>query len=413
MTPSTLAGSAAAPGPFDYARALLLVGFAYSGMLKWVGFPIDSTLLAAGALVIAALPELTLIRLDSRRLVPIYLLLGYLTFYALTAVYSQSEDYWALRVRSVVLDALGLACGYALLRRPERLLAFFRATQLVGLGLTLLVFYLFASGAMERVIWAQDRSDHLYPDYLRLGLVVGEGAVASGFQGGIWGYSAATAGAAAMLLLGGRGAIVALVVTATLGLIAGTVGAGRSRALLLGLLFISGIFVLGTMSFRAAQATAELPLTLQRQVLTWSDGGSEAMESRATVFRTAITVWSRSPWIGTGIGGYGIVANGDDEEDNPHNIVLEVAAETGVIGLILFLPGVACVVKGVICCVRGDKTARTIGCLLIFVVLHYMKSGSFSTARDLYVFSGAVLAAACNMRSQRQPHRLRAPGLPS
>lgn len=86
--------------------------------------------------------------------------------------------------------------------------------------------------------------------------------------------------------------------------------------------------------------TLWLPETGQRMVFSTADKLQNFGDSDyGLIFRGAIDVWQQSPWLGSGLHSYqavcselGVLANCS----HPHNLYLQIAAETGLIGLILF-----------------------------------------------------------------------------
>jgi O-antigen ligase len=90
----------------------------------------------------------------------------------------------------------------------------------------------------------------------------------------------------------------------------------------------------------------DLPLTIQRVLIDYSSEATGAFQllDRSNLWRLAIALWNENPVFGVGLAGYPVSAGiGDIEGVYPHNIILELAAETGLFGLTLFLGFVAIV----------------------------------------------------------------------
>lgn len=66
------------------------------------------------------------------------------------------------------------------------------------------------------------------------------------------------------------------------------------------------------------------------------DGGGTSAEGRISRFDSALSFWGNRPLKGNGTGSFGYLYNGTNENDYPHNLVLELLSENGLIGLILF-----------------------------------------------------------------------------
>jgi O-antigen ligase len=124
--------------------------------------------------------------------------------------------------------------------------------------------------------------------------------------------------------------------------------AAGSRGPLLGL--IAGALVLGALSLHSAEARRRLLLIVPvgllaafvvgrvvpgqsiTRVLSFLSGSDTQGEDRITLWHEAWHVAGDHPVFGLGTGGFGSLS---DLYNYPHNIVLEVAAELGVVGVIL------------------------------------------------------------------------------
>ncbi|MCB2425977.1 O-antigen ligase family protein [Methylophaga pinxianii] len=83
-----------------------------------------------------------------------------------------------------------------------------------------------------------------------------------------------------------------------------------------------------------------LPETAQRMIISTLDKLQNFRDSDyGQVFRGAIEVWKQSPWVGNGLHSYQMVCRELGTLSNcshPHNLYLQIGAETGLIGLGLF-----------------------------------------------------------------------------
>ena len=82
--------------------------------------------------------------------------------------------------------------------------------------------------------------------------------------------------------------------------------------------------------------------------------------------------------FGSGIGSFGLLYSGEDGKLHPHNIILEVWFDLGLIGLILL--GIAVAVP-IIASSKNRLEKSIPAVVLIYVLLNYLKSGSYSEAR--------------------------------
>ena len=94
--------------------------------------------------------------------------------------------------------------------------------------------------------------------------------------------------------------------------------------------------VAGYMSY-----TGNVPRTIQRLQLLFDGGGGYAFGRSAGVrveyYYSAYLIWFDHPAYGGGIGSYPVKLGKADARTYPHNLILEIMAELGTIGLLLFL----------------------------------------------------------------------------
>lgn len=77
--------------------------------------------------------------------------------------------------------------------------------------------------------------------------------------------------------------------------------------------------------------------TLSRfEVLLESEGGGVSASARVFNYSQAIQMIKQSPIIGHGTGAFPILLGLEDKRGYPHNLILEILAELGIIGIVLF-----------------------------------------------------------------------------
>lgn len=76
--------------------------------------------------------------------------------------------------------------------------------------------------------------------------------------------------------------------------------------------------------------------TLYRILLFLEPGMGTSAGTRTVYYLTAVKLWSLKPLLGYGIGSWPILTGLPDMYSYPHNLVLEILVELGLIGLILF-----------------------------------------------------------------------------
>lgn len=98
------------------------------------------------------------------------------------------------------------------------------------------------------------------------------------------------------------------------------------------------IIVLASATIALLLPADALTTVIRLQALTSGDMGASA-GTRVHMYSQALHVWAENPIWGAGIGGWPVLTGWGDQKMYPHNLVLEVLAEYGIVGLILlFVP---------------------------------------------------------------------------
>jgi len=121
-------------------------------------------------------------------------------------------------------------------------------------------------------------------------------------------------------------------------------------------------------------------------------GGETSAAARVRLFEFAGELWTRSPFIGVGTGGFEALnarALGAAADTYPHNAVLQVASEYGLLGLALFLGAVSIALLRRL---PGRLTGFTVRALFAFFLLNAMVSGDIFNDRETLGLLLLVLA---------------------
>lgn len=196
----------------------------------------------------------------------------------------------------------------------------------------------------------------------------------------------------AALSAGGRGPVLALVLSFLLFFALSVRGFPRLRidhfALRLGVLAFFATIIL-------AMVSRELfPTLVLRGEILLTEGGTSFL-TRLDLYRAALDQWATSPILGGGTGQFAVAVMGADERLYPHNIVLELGAENGLIGVLAFaiMIGIA-FREGLTRLHNGGRFAKTVGRYLLvascFSLLNAMVSGDINDNRILFAFLGLL-----------------------
>lgn len=196
----------------------------------------------------------------------------------------------------------------------------------------------------------------------------------------------------AALSAGGRGPVLALILSFLLFFALSVQGFPRLRidrfALRLGVLAFFATIIL-------AMVSRELfPTLVLRSEILLTEGGTSFL-TRLDLYRAALDQWATSPILGGGTGQFAVAVTGADERLYPHNIVLELGAENGLIGVLAFaiMIGIA-FREGLTCLHNGGRFAKTVVRYLLvascFSLLNAMVSGDINDNRILFTFLGLL-----------------------
>ena len=84
-------------------------------------------------------------------------------------------------------------------------------------------------------------------------------------------------------------------------------------------------------------ANVHIFLTTFDRLMQLTQGGGNSARTRFWLFEKAWQYWQTSPILGHGMGSFGLLLGWGDVKVYPHNIILEIMVELGLIGLFIFL----------------------------------------------------------------------------
>jgi O-antigen ligase len=148
----------------------------------------------------------------------------------------------------------------------------------------------------------------------------------------------------AFLLVGGaRGPLLGLAVCLVVPLVVVAPRAERGALLVPKIQILAFLLVTGAGAYVAyLLATGQMTATLSRflSLLSYLQyQGTALRHERLSYWSNALTFWSQAPLLGNGIGSFSslyVPGGGEVAGTHPHNILLEILAETGLVGLALF-----------------------------------------------------------------------------
>ena len=158
------------------------------------------------------------------------------------------------------------------------------------------------------------------------------------------------------------------------------------------------------------------PDMLERSIMSISTKLSSFAESDyGLVFKAAWQVWQDNWWFGSGLHTYQsvceqqqLLASTGMVCSHPHNLYLQLGAETGVVGLVLFLIMLCLLYKQVLLpCIKAKNGLQTALCFALLTVSFWPLSGGISVLSNwvaALVWLGVGWALAISRASAVTPH---------
>ncbi len=386
-----------------FSAETFLAAFLFAGRFKTdprlSRLPVDLTLLLFVLSVFTGI--IALFRLKSRNTVRARKLLGpgllFAAYALLSLWWSPGHDYArtkALYLSTLCLWPLLVSCLVVAADRL-RFRRFLLAFLVFSLWLAVESIRAFVHGGAGSFIHV------LGGGYLGLGRMIGMGAVILYGYGidrkrswlsrvPVWAGFAMMA--ALQLVIGSRGSLMATLLALTVPVILGfrvrSTGIGATRYGRGALAVCAIVLVL---MFYLFLSKSEL-ITLERlRLLVTHDVGVSA-RTRLEHYAVASSLWTERPILGYGLGAYPIVAGMPDIKYHPHNILLEILVELGLVGLLLwclfFLTGLLMV--GSLRRAQHDELLLIAVMLVLHALAYAMVSDDIAENRILWCAIGLL-----------------------
>lgn len=139
-----------------------------------------------------------------------------------------------------------------------------------------------------------------------------------------------------LLLIGGRGPFLATVLPLLIPLYYGVdVHIFRGRVRVRRYIVPLFVLVITGVAFAISFGSAEVFSTIKRLARLFGALGSSA-SIRLEMYGDAVDIWAQHPLFGAGIGSWPVLAGWGDQRMYPHNMILEVLSEFGIVGFFLW-----------------------------------------------------------------------------
>jgi O-antigen ligase len=400
---------------------MLFVLYLFAGRYKadprfqWL--PLDLTALTFGLSVVVgtnALLRRRTIAIGSAAVWMLMLFGLFVAYSTLALTWSPSNQYGPAKVLYLATLVAWCVVAAAVVIAPERTRVRRLLSALVvfalWVGIETLLAYLKGGGAGFVVAMGGN--------YLGLGRVIGVGVaglliycvyLASGLAMRTAAAALCAGLAALLLVIGGRGPFLAAAASMLLLLVVPwRWSAARGLVVRRYGLWLAGCLAAGGIAAAMVMSRSGVGVTVARleRLLSAQMGASAGV--RLAYWREAIAHWADAPFLGHGPGSWPVVFSAVDERGYPHDIVLEVLFELGLVGLTLLL---AQVLVGVRSVARGgwlrEDPLRLFAVLLFAnAALNALVSGDITDNRVVFVALGLLTVPAFSShpsRARRSP----------
>lgn len=317
---------------------------------------------------------------------------------------SPDAAYGSVKLQHYIADNLVFLLGAVFVgTRRSDLRLFLTVTLAVAVGEALLLMLKLLSGELHTTLENRfSLTTQEYPIYLARnsadGLIIAVYAILAASR--TWTRIGATAVlpllAVALLAAGSRGPVVALLVGAVV-LVVLTATRGHARRRLL----LAGAGLLGA----AILVPLILPGSAIGRAVSAIVGGVGGLSTngRAALWSQAYTGFAQHPLLGLGTGGFASLNPG---ELYPHNILLEVSVELGLVGALLIVGIVASSMRRLFALWRAasgrDKLdAAVLVTLFLIALLNALFSGAIQDNTELWVWAGLGLGMSARLTVER------------
>lgn len=195
-----------------------------------------------------------------------------------------------------------------------------------------------------------------------------------------------------LLVVGGRGPLIAVGVASLVPLVLG-VGAARGGGWVLRryVPWLLAFVLLAAAGVAALAARPDPPPTLRRLEVLWNSSmGGTSAATRAYWWKQAPALWEQRPIAGHGVGSWPILMGFADRRSYPHDIFLETLVEEGALGLVLLLAMLAAALAALAPwrSIATDPWRLLLLMVLVNALVNAMVSGDVSDNRFLFAAAG-------------------------
>ena len=360
----------------------------YSGYIKWIpGLFMDPFIFFIILLFFAILFNGFKNIFKKESLTIGAMLLIFFTWAFISTTWGTSQVYYTEKIQKSMVIMVCFFSPFFVLRTDERIKGFINlfhwATFLTAL--TIFIFYIIY-GDLFLVFYGNfSAEESTIPDYLALGIFLASGFIlAIQKTGKVW-LTYKTIIIIAIILLAPRGPLLSLTLFTVIYYIAN--GKFKFKWYMAVYALIAAVFVV--------YFSAGLTDRLFSRFSGISESNSSAFSSvgsRIELVYAAVEYFKDSPFAGIGYGSFGLKFTGLEDRIEPHNILFEIASETGIIGIIVFIHFILGVYYYAIRKkVKDDAIATTLIILTVYLIVQSLSTTYLIDSKALFLWLSILI----------------------
>jgi O-antigen ligase len=320
---------------YIYIKLITYFIFLYSGLIKWIPFPIDFTLLFGLLTLIFIIYDIYTgeIRLYNINVGYLYLLFYIFSIsYMLTYFYSESKVYSLIKVRGFLLNIIAFTFPITSIKIQDSN-KIIRVLTVFALLVLLFLSFLLYNDLFNLVKMSDEDQLNLFfttlPTYLDFGAFIAISFILLINNNSIFSIIFKLIIFYFLIILGGRGPLLTLIFIVFINFLFNNrklVTVGYFKYLLFLVVGVA-LYIYFDLTF----------IDFERLNVFKNYGDDESVSGRFVFVQRCLEGFMDKPILGNGIGSTGVLISGQDIVLYPHNLFVEVLSEFGLIGFFLYL----------------------------------------------------------------------------
>jgi O-antigen ligase len=305
--------------------------FSFSGLLKWIGLPFDPTLIFGVLTLLLTVLYLPAFKVNSLGIftIPFCLFLLFHFFYFLTAFYSPSKSYYLEKMVKVFFNLMAFIAPIVIIKTNINFLFLKKTALFFFIGALLLIVYNWFANGLEIFFVENIDADVKLPNYMSVSYLLGSFILFFHERKSLFYNMLKLVSFLFIILLASKGVFLFMILIFLLDFRRLKIFRKENLKYIIS----SSVLFVAYLVFSAQNIFQHLG----DRIFIGSDFEQDQSSLvRLKLLNDSFNLIMDNFFWGIGIGGFGILAENADERLAPHNIIVEVFLETGLVGF-LFL----------------------------------------------------------------------------